>query len=78
MISVFCLSHWSYDWIIHISEQDEGADLRKLVMNKPLDLLTLRSHWNPQIEIPVSIWICGSGQHGNSWAGNKYFGVFIT
>ena len=30
------------------------------------------------IKVPVSIWMCGSGEHGDSWAGNKYFGIFDT
>lgn len=30
------------------------------------------------IKVPVSIWVYGSGEHGNSWARNKYFGVFGT
>lgn len=49
-----------------------------LRMNKSLDLLTSGSQWNAQIKIPVNIWVYGSGQHGNIWAGNKYFGVFST
>lgn len=53
----------------------EGTGLRKLMINESLDVLTWRSQWNTQVEIPISILICGSGQHGNSWAGNTYFGI---
>lgn len=48
------------------------------MINESLELFALRGQWNIQTEILVSIWIYGSGKHGNSQAGNKYFGVFGT